>query len=82
MIDEEPSRYRSRTGSTEYVVNPIDSHKRNDIKQWDDPESMSVRNRELNPDAIRDTRDGSMVEHKSVPEIRKSGRMEETNIST
>ncbi len=72
MMEEEPSRYRRRTGFTVYVEKPLDSQISKDIKQCDDPESISARTRELNPATTRDKRDGEMVEHNSGSEM--SGR--------
>jgi hypothetical protein len=82
MMDEEPSRYRRRTGATGYGVKPLDSQNVDEIKQCEEPESISVRNRELNPEAIRCTRDGDMVEHDSESVIVMSDRRVETWIST
>jgi hypothetical protein len=68
MMDEEPSRYRSLTGATAYVEKPFNSQIFREIKQCEDPESMRVRKRELNPAAIRCTEEESMVKHDSDPE--------------
>jgi hypothetical protein len=40
------------------------------MKQCEEPESISDRNREMNPDAIQFTREGDMDEHESDPEGR------------
>jgi hypothetical protein len=83
MMDEEPSRYRSLTGGIVYGAKPFDSQIFDDMKQCEDPESRRARNRELNPDAIRFTRDGDMDVHESEPEGRtESGTIAEEETST
>jgi hypothetical protein len=78
MIEVEPSRYRRVTGGIACVENLFDLQVVEDTKQSDDPESIRVLKRELNPAATEGTSSGGMVKHSPGRATEVFGRSDET----
>ena len=82
MMEVEPSRYRRVTGGIASVENLFDWQVVVDTKQSDDPESIRVLKRELNPAATDDTSSGGMVMHSPERATELLGRIVEMYTST
>ena len=82
MMEEEPSRYRRVTEGIASVENLFDWQVVVDTKQSEDPESIRVLKRELNPAVTDDTSSGGMVKHSPERVTELLERIVETCTST